>query len=129
MKNLKIYCIALIAGIASLQAKAQFAASENLDINLIKANHMVQGDMWYNPGTGQPECEYPKGTGKHASFAGGVWLSGKDNASNVRVAATLFRTLGMDFRPGPLDAMDTISFATSTDWARIWKVDASTIGS
>jgi hypothetical protein len=128
MNNLKLLFVSLIAVLAGNEASAQFSASEYLDINQIKASHMVHGDMWYNPGTGQPECEYPKGTGKHANYAGGLWLSGLDNAGNMRAATTLFRTRGLDFMPGPLDAMDTISLAASTNWARIWKIDARIIG-
>lgn len=112
---------------SSAQAQTLFSAGEYLDINQIKANHLVHGDMWYDAAKNLPSMEFPQGSGKHAGFAGGLWLSGVDNSGGIRVASTLYRSSGADFMPGPLDAADTIDYATSEKWARIWKINYADI--
>ncbi|MFA6152749.1 MAG: T9SS type A sorting domain-containing protein [Chitinophagaceae bacterium] len=112
---------------SSAQAQPLFSTNENLDINQIKASHMVHGDMWYDPAKSLPSLEFPKGTAKHAGYAGGLWLSAEDYDGKMHMATTLFRANGADFMPGPLDAADTIDYATSEKWARIWKINYSDI--
>ena len=130
MKVIKLFSTAALALFCCISANAQpFSATEDLDINQIKLAHMVHGNMWYDVGTYNPACEYPKGTGKHASYATGLWISALGPSGEIRTATTLYSTLGYDFMPGPLDAADTISLPSSTNWARIWKVDAPTISS
>lgn len=112
-------------------ASAQISSvSENLDINLFKAAHMVHGDMWNNLATGNPACEYPKGSGKHANYMSSIWMSGKDNSGTLHTSAQMYRSGGkVDYYPGPLDASGSLSAGTTANWAKIWKVDASTINS
>ena len=130
MKGIKLFSTAICSLLLGFSANAQpFSVTEDLDINQIKLAHMVHGNMWYDIGTYNPACEYPKGTGKHASYAAGLWISAMGPSGEIRTATTLYTTLGYDFMPGPLDAADTISLPSSTNWARIWKVDAPTISS
>jgi hypothetical protein len=123
----------LLLALLSLTAwgsKAQttpFPTIEYLDVNRFNTGHLVHGDMWWNPATNQPSCEYPKGTGKHASFAGAIWMSGVDDAGALHVAAQTYRQKGNDYWPGPLDATDTITYPTSQNWAKIWKINRSDV--
>ena len=130
MKSMKLLSTAALALFLSNQSLAQLSSfSEQLDINLFNIRHMVHGDMWYDVATGNPACEYPKGSGKHASFMASLWMSGRDNAGTLYVSAQRYRSTGVDYYPGPLDATGSLSSATTTDWAKIWKVDAVTISS
>ncbi|GAA4455583.1 T9SS type A sorting domain-containing protein [Rurimicrobium arvi] len=103
------------------------ADARYLDINQIKAIHMVHGDMWYNTSTFASEFEYPQGTGKTASYTGGLWAVARDANDTLYAATTLYRSLGIDFWPGPLDNTGSCSPATSAAWGRIWKVNQSDI--
>lgn len=117
----------LVATGGNAWAQTAAKSSIDLDINQIRARHMLNGDMWYTPGTNLPGLEFPKGTNKHASFAGGLWISALDNAGEIRAAATLFSIHGFDFVPGVLNADDSITKASSDNWDRFWKVEATTI--
>lgn len=129
MKNYKQLFTSLLLLGSSLSATAQalFSTRENLDINHFNVGHMVHGDMWYDPSTFTPACEYPKGTGKHASYLASLWMAGKDDLGNLHLSAQTYRSLGADYWPGPLDAIGSLSISTSTKWAKIWKVNATTI--
>lgn len=130
MKSLKLLSTAALTLFLSHQSQGQLSSfSERLDINLFNIGHMVHGDMWYDVSTGSPACEYPKASGKHASYMASLWMSGRDNAGKLYVSAQRYRSLGVDYYPGPLDASGTLSTATTADWAKIWKVDAVTISS
>ncbi|HTN18805.1 MAG TPA: hypothetical protein VL092_14055, partial [Chitinophagaceae bacterium] len=117
-----------LLGAGHLHAQATFNTIEYLDINRFNVGHLVHGDMWYKPGTLKNACEYPKGTGKHATYTGGIWTTASDASGNDDYAAAqLYRLDGSDYWPGPLDAADTCTYATSEKWARIWKVNQADI--
>ena len=106
-------------------AKAQipFNVVDSLDVNNIKTWQLVHGDMWYDPSTNSPRCEYPKGSGKHIGFSGALWFAGYDNNSFLGVAAQTYRTDGVDYWPGPLENSTIIDYTESEKWARIWKLN------
>jgi hypothetical protein len=58
--------ILLLAGSTAF-AQAPFLTTEYLDVNKIKAIHMLHGDMWRDPDSGEPSMEFPQGTGKQAN--------------------------------------------------------------
>ena len=113
----------------SLQANAQlpFATIDFVNINNIKASVLVHGDMWWDPTTQMSQCFYPATTTKNISFAGALWMSGYDAGSQLHIASQMYRQNGNDYWPGPLDASDTLTYATSTDWAKIWKINRTQI--
>lgn len=128
MKKILLHSTTLLAILSASPASAQIStASENLDINLFKAAHMVHGDMWYNTVTSTPACEYPKGSGKHANFMSSIWMGGFDASHTLKGAATMYRSAGVDYYPGPLDSSGKCTAGSSSEWAKIWKVNASTI--
>jgi hypothetical protein len=82
-------------------------ASTFLDINNISAQILNGGDMWWD-GLNSAHYEYPKGSGKNLFFNKAIWLSGKDNQDNLRLAAMTYRNQGHDFYAGPLGMNQTI---------------------
>jgi hypothetical protein len=122
------YTIFIVCAFTATLAQAQtnplpFATRAYLDVNNIKAGHMVHGDMWWNPATGSPDVEYPKGSGKNASFASALWMSGYDNGGSLHVSAQTYRQDGNDYWPGPIDGAQAVAYNTSKDWAKIWKIE------
>lgn len=118
----------LIAAFCSFHLAAQvpFPAMDSIDINNINAVALVHGDMWWKPGAtsiaNRYGCFYPNGTRKPLSFAAAMWLSGYDDGGNLHVSAQTYRQDGNDYWPGPLDGSGNLSYTTSSEWARIWKV-------
>lgn len=125
MKNILFLITSLFAGYAG--AQTPFLATDSIDANRINAAVLVHGDMWWNPVSKLARCEFPAGSKKHAGFAAALWLSGYDNAGQLRVAAQTYRQDGSDYWPGPLDASGALDYATSEKWAKIWKVRSSDI--
>ncbi|WP_276134310.1 T9SS type A sorting domain-containing protein [Polluticoccus soli] len=124
MKNLT--CTILIASSLVANAQTPFNTSRQIDVNNLNARVLVHGDMWWDPALADPGVEFPKGSGKHLAFGGALWMSGHDNAAQLYVSSQTLRT-GFDYWPGPLDANSTLSYTTSANWARIWKIDRAKI--
>lgn len=100
--------------------------SMDLDINNVRTKILNGGDMWWDLNNAKyeiPKVTDPNAVRKHALFAGAIWVGGKDEGGNLRLAAMTYRQKGVDFWPGPLD----ISTA-STDplrcknYDRLWKI-------
>lgn len=125
MKNILFFITTLFAGYAG--AQTPFLTTDSIDANRINAAVLVHGDMWWNPVSGTARCEFPAGSKKHAGFAAALWMSGYDNAGQLRVAAQTYRQDGSDYWPGPLDVSGALDYATSEKWAKIWKVRRSDI--
>lgn len=83
--------------------------------------------MWWDPTLGIAACKFPNGSQKNISFASSIWLSALDNSGQLHVSAQTYRQRGNDYWPGPLDAADTLTYTTSHDWAKIWKINKSEI--
>jgi len=128
----KLVPILLLALSASTsKAQTPFPTIDSVNINNINASVLVHGDMWWNgnPATGIHKCFYPNGTQKNIAFASALWMAGYDGASQLHVAAQTYRQHGNDYWPGPLNSSDTLTYATSQDWAKIWKINRTTIDS
>lgn len=102
-------------------------AAIDLDINNVRARLMTGGDMWWNRGTAIAAYEVPKGSGKHSQFAASVWIGGRDEQNQLKVAAQTYRQDGNDYWPGILNETGDITDAECSDWDKFWKVDKSTI--
>ncbi len=85
----------------------------------------MHGDMFWNPATGVAACEFPQGSGKNINFASALWMSGYDGSGQLHLTAQTYRQNGNDYWPGPLDSSDTLTYASSQNWAKIWKVNNS----
>jgi len=100
--------------------------SVDLDINNVRTKLLNGGDMWWdlnNPKYEIPKINDPNAVRKHSLFAGAIWIGGKDNGGNLKLAAMTYRQFGSDFWPGPLD---TTTAATEPlrceSYDRMWKV-------
>jgi len=130
MKKLQPFLLCLFSIFTlSAQAQAPFSTIDSIDVNNINASVLVHGDMWTDVAH-NPKCEYPKGGGACVFSSAGIWIAGFDNASRLHVSATTDRQKGNDFWPGPLSTgVHPIDYSTSKNWARIWKINKSTIDS
>jgi hypothetical protein len=104
-------------------AQMPFFTRDSVDINNITAGVMVHGDMFWDPALGEPTCSFPAHAATHINFASALWMSGYDGGGQLHVAAQTYRQKGNDYWPGPLNASAMVTYATSTDWAKIWKVN------
>ena len=127
MKYVLPVCFLLYGAFGALTLSAQttpFTTKEYLDINNIRAAQLVHGDMWWDPATSAPQCEYPKGSGKHVGFAASLWMAGYDSQGQLKVAAQTYRSDGNDYWPGPITS-GAVSYSESEKWAKIWKLNRS----
>ena len=125
-KNI-FFCLLLIA----VDASSQFAFKniDSIDVNNINAAMGVHGNVWLKPDSSAPSCEFPKGSGKHIAFAGGLWI-GAYQQNLLKVAAQSLSLDQIDYWPGPIinAAMQpSITYAQSQNWARVWKVSRGEI--
>ncbi len=104
-------------------------------VNNVRAALRVNGDVWWD-GSSNAVYVVPKvepGTGAvevSSIFAGGVWLGGKDNSGNLKLAATLYGGAGKsDFYPGPLNQNGLTNKATCDNWDKHFVVKAADIDS
>lgn len=111
----------------TLPLYAQVAAK--LDINNISSGILTRGDMWWDPATQTPVCEFYKGSGISISFGGSLWMGCVDASGKLHVAAQTYRQNGNDYWPGPLDSSDTLTSPISNKWDKVWKVDYMQIDS
>src|SRR5687768_16745743 len=81
---------AMAAGPISMPREARPAKTSIIDLQRIDINNISMvvtntGSFAYDKVTGNSGLEFPKGTGKTAVFAAGLWV-GAEVAGNVRVA-------------------------------------------
>jgi hypothetical protein len=91
--------------------------STELGINNVRALIHTGGDMWWDL-QGDPRYEVPAGGGRHALFAGSIWIGGQDANGQLKLAAQRFRQVGIDFWPGPLIISGSEQGTTSKDMCR-----------
>ncbi len=112
--------------------------SEYLNLNNIRArincwgNQFWQGFNYFvpDPGIDTTRFEYPNGSHKNTIFNKTLWIGGKDEGEQLRLAAERYRQVGMDFWTGPLsvDGSDvSIEDSTVFKWNRVWKLNVDEI--
>ena len=120
-KSLLVIVIATITGIRTM-AQTPFATRDSLNINNINASVLLHGDMWWDPTEEVAKCFFPNGAVTNIAFTSALWMSGYDDGGTLHVASQTYRQTGNDYWPGPLYPGDTLTYATSSDWAKFWKV-------
>lgn len=96
-------------------------AQTDLDVNNIRTTIMSGGDMWWD--LNDAKYEVPKGGGKHAMFAGALWIAGESDGEQLKVAAMTYRQDGSDFWPGPLDpSTASITEVECAEWDEHFKI-------
>jgi hypothetical protein len=131
---MKTKLLSLLAASFFFQAfvKAQCSlptAHAELNIGNVRTNILNGGDFWWD-GVERAKYEVPKitpnsgVTALSTIFAGGIWLSAKDNNDMLKVSAMTYRGLNRyDFYPGPLsNATGTTDFYTCEFYNQIWEV-------
>ena len=102
-----------------------------LDIGNVRAMILGGGDMWWNLSAAQ--YEVPKDSDLHSIFAGALWIGGLDDNDNLKVAAMTYRTNGVDFFPGPLNAdinsneYGTVSADICNNYDNHWTITLSEV--
>lgn len=98
------------------------SGSIELDLNNVRTLIHSGGDMWWDL-QGVAQYEVPKGSGKHALYAGSLWMGGVDVNNQLKVAAVRFRQVGYDFWPGPLNTTTAeIDPATCSEYDRFFPI-------
>ncbi len=106
-----------------------------LDINNVRATILGANDMWWdgagNAGYEVPKVDDPNAVKKHSLFAGSIWVGGRDNAGNLRVAAQTYRqatTLGFGWWSGPLDTISASTDASvCNQFNKHWKITSQQV--
>ncbi|MBL0341630.1 MAG: hypothetical protein IPP71_12220 [Bacteroidetes bacterium] len=97
------------------------AAQADLDINNVRTTILVGGDMWWD--LSSAKYEVPKGSDKHALYAGALWIGGIDPGGLIKVAGQTYRQTGIDFWGGPLDTTTAnITRDNCLKYDRHWKI-------
>jgi hypothetical protein len=106
-------------------------AQVDQNVNNVRARLTSGGDVWWDqedgkyvvpiPAPGEPEVS--------SLFAGAVWIGGRDNAGNLKLAATTYRDgNNLDFYSGPLlDQGGITDLEMCLDWDRFFKVEGVNI--
>ena len=128
MKKFLSFLVFLFAARLNVYGQASFNSMDSIDVNNITANMLVHGDMMWNPvDYSASGCQFPAHSGKFINFTTALWISGYDASGSLHIAAQTYRQNGNDFWPGPLNSADTLTYPTSYDWAKIWKVNSGDI--
>ncbi|MBS3914950.1 MAG: hypothetical protein KG003_10645 [Bacteroidetes bacterium] len=100
--------------------------SADLDINNVRTKILNGGDMWWdlnNPKYEIPKVTDPNAVRKHSLFSGAIWIGGKDNGGNLKLAAMTYRQRGSDFWPGPLETTTSATDPTRCKaYDKMWKI-------
>ena len=129
MKKFTPFLYAVFGMALNAQAQTPFITRDSLNINNINASVLLHGDMWWDPVEGVARAEFPKGSGDNIAFTSTLWMSGYDTGGSLHVASQTYRQNGNDYWPGPLYPTDTLTYATSNEWARFWKIFRTDIDS
>jgi hypothetical protein len=101
---------------------AQPTSFTDLDIANVRARIMIGGDMWWDLVAGA-KYEVPKGSGKNSLSAGALWIGGKDQGGNLKIAAQTYHQSGCDFWPGPIDTSTvSIDSVRCAFYNQHWKI-------
>ena len=84
------------------------------EYNNVRTMIFTGGDMWWDL-LGNPFYEIPKYSGKHALFAGAIWIGGTDVNGQLRVSAARYRQVGQDYFTGPLKAFGSDKGNTTSE--------------
>jgi hypothetical protein len=135
MKHLSALFFLIVLHFANANAQAAFETTDSVDINNIHSWILVHGDMWQNlhPNPLAFDSWHQSGCNLYGipyynlTFAGALWMSGYDNSGNLHISSQTYRQDGNDYWPGPLDSYDTLTYATSQKWNKIWKVNGTDV--
>lgn len=104
-------------------------STTELSYNNVRALIQTSGDMWWD--YIRQRYEVPKDGGRHALFAGSLWLGGQDVNQQLKLAAHTFGPSSgeFDFWTGPLttDGAATVDQATCDEYDQHWVIDRAMV--
>ncbi|MFK7905684.1 MAG: hypothetical protein AB8B69_11190, partial [Chitinophagales bacterium] len=105
--------------------------SQELDINNVRAKFWASGSMWFDPVTGRPNYEIPKGEDHHSLFAFDLWMGAIDEFEQKRLdwQAYAGEFVANAYFPGPLNNSGYTDLSTCEHYDRVWKINKSAIDS
>lgn len=92
--------------------------SQLIDVNRISMIVTNWGSFAFDAGSGSSGLEFPKGSGKTAVFAGGLWLGGKINGV-TKVAVTAYSN---EWFPGPVGPPARPNYVASNPDSAVYRV-------
>lgn len=84
----------------------------DLSINNVRARINTGGDMWWDGDVSK--YEIPKGSGSTSMFSAALWMGGKDENGQLKLAALRYRQVGNDYWTGPLTIDGTAYISAET---------------
>lgn len=96
-----------------------------LDFNDVSALLEMGGVLFEDRQKGVAAYEVPKGGGVRAIFAAALWMGGKDENGQLKLAAVRFRQVGNDFWGGPLTV--TIPYYSNVNYDPLLPVGDNTV--
>lgn len=99
-----------------------------LDINQVKAGINCSGTIHYDPNTGNPSYEVPKGSGRHSNYHTSLWIGGINTGGQLKIAGQTNPQTASDYSPGPLSTLDATTNSTVvSQYNKVWKINKSEI--
>ncbi|MBK7856697.1 MAG: T9SS type A sorting domain-containing protein [Bacteroidetes bacterium] len=97
--------------------------------NLVTTSILNKGDFYWD--LDNAKYEVPRCSGKHAIYAGALWMGGYDQNGLLHTSAMTYRqSNGTDFWQGPLDTLTGITDTNTVKaYNHIWKFEKDTINS
>lgn len=96
-----------------------------LEFNDVSALLQMGGRLFEDEQKGVAGYEVPKGGGAKAIFAAALWMGGRDQNGQLKLAAVRFRQIGNDFWGGPLTV--TIPYHSNVNYDPLQPVGDNTI--
>jgi hypothetical protein len=132
MKNLIFVCLCFLLSFSSSTAQDCAGGKSRQDmrgVNAMRAAFLNGGDMFWDLADAQFGLE-AQGNRPFTNtiFAGGLWMGGKDQLGNLKLAASNYRTAttNIDYTPGLLNNGLT-NAATCLKWDKHWVVTRADI--
>jgi hypothetical protein len=123
-----VFCL---TGGAKTFAQRLSRERRNVDINSLRVLNLVHGNMWVDDTAMSFALsngfEFPRGSGRQASYTGGIWATARDANDSLYTSATLYSSIGFDFYPGTLNDTGFCTDINSEAWSKIWKINQSDI--
>lgn len=96
-----------------------------LEYNNVRTRVETGGLWWQDRPNSRADYEVPKNSNSFAIYAGGLWMAGTDVNGQLKAAASLFGTDGVDYWTGPLDTTGTAEIDPNTceEWDRFYEID------
>ena len=104
---------------------AQVFKTNTLEVNNIKIGLQANGDMHRDSLLVNSISEFPNGSGNSCVYTQSLWLGGYDENSELRLGASTYRQVGIDFWPGPI--ADNYDSLFDVKYNQVWHLTKNDI--